>query len=99
MWAVGFFFFFQAEDGIRDYKVTGVQTCALPICTATCTGVSPRLEARCQVALSWTTPVSVRLKSVRTGWAVIRAPHEFSDSCHRATSASVSVQDFFACPI
>src|SRR5688500_19135683 len=24
-------FFFQAEDGIRDYKVTGVQTCALPI--------------------------------------------------------------------
>src|SRR5205807_3712734 len=26
-----FCFFFQAEDGIRDYKVTGVQTCALPI--------------------------------------------------------------------
>ena len=25
-------FFFQAEDGIRDYDVTGVQTCALPIC-------------------------------------------------------------------
>src|SRR5256885_12701338 len=30
LWIV--FFFFQAEDGIRDYKVTGVQTCALPIC-------------------------------------------------------------------
>src|SRR6266446_7292195 len=29
-----FFFFFQAEDGIRDYKVTGVQTCALPILRA-----------------------------------------------------------------
>src|SRR5256885_4109971 len=28
---VSVFFFFQAEDGIRDYKVTGVQTCALPI--------------------------------------------------------------------
>src|SRR3989339_963645 len=27
------FFFFQAEDGIRDWSVTGVQTCALPICT------------------------------------------------------------------
>ena len=27
-----YFFFFQAEDGIRDYDVTGVQTCALPIC-------------------------------------------------------------------
>src|SRR5262249_56336544 len=30
--AVGYaFFFFQAEDGIRDWSVTGVQTCALPI--------------------------------------------------------------------
>src|SRR5690606_39847868 len=27
------FFFFQAEDGIRDFHVTGVQTCALPIST------------------------------------------------------------------
>src|SRR2546426_6175733 len=36
------FFFFQAEDGIRDYKVTGVQTCALPISeflTAVCGGM------------------------------------------------------------
>src|SRR3954464_16105308 len=31
MAAVRVFFFFQAEDGIRDYRVTGVQTCALPI--------------------------------------------------------------------
>ena len=29
---VYWFFFFQAEDGIRDHCVTGVQTCALPIC-------------------------------------------------------------------
>src|SRR5258706_9950106 len=28
---VPWFFFFQAEDGIRDWSVTGVQTCALPI--------------------------------------------------------------------
>src|SRR2546422_6877482 len=28
---LSFFFFFQAEDGIRDVAVTGVQTCALPI--------------------------------------------------------------------
>src|SRR5260370_28323128 len=28
---VSYFFFFQAEDGIRDSSVTGVQTCALPI--------------------------------------------------------------------
>src|SRR5256886_9413124 len=31
-------FFFQAEDGIRDLTVTGVQTCALPICTYLTTG-------------------------------------------------------------
>src|SRR3989442_10196281 len=32
-------FFFQAEDGIRDADVTGVQTCALPILIATCVGI------------------------------------------------------------
>src|SRR2546430_7067997 len=32
-WIYLFFFFFQAEDGIRDLTVTGVQTCALPICS------------------------------------------------------------------
>src|SRR2546430_14631218 len=45
-----FFFFFQAEDGIRDLTVTGVQTCALPIylhtglvCfTATARSLDPR---------------------------------------------------------
>src|SRR3954449_9482258 len=31
MYVFCFFFFFQAEDGIRDESVTGVQTCALPI--------------------------------------------------------------------
>src|SRR2546421_8766173 len=35
------FFFFQAEDGIRDLIVTGVQTCALPIST----GASTRFRA------------------------------------------------------
>src|SRR2546427_11655514 len=43
-----FFFFFQAEDGIRDLTVTGVQTCALPIwyppCVHSvgCTEIVPR---------------------------------------------------------
>src|SRR3712207_7515422 len=32
--SIRFCFFFQAEDGIRDIGVTGVQTCALPICYA-----------------------------------------------------------------
>src|SRR5215475_14976583 len=37
------FFFFQAEDGIRDFHVTGVQTCALPICHH---GLAERSEDR-----------------------------------------------------
>src|SRR2546426_6607101 len=40
------FFFFQAEDGIRDYKVTGVQTCALPICARSCSA-SGRASRTC----------------------------------------------------
>src|SRR5205807_7450540 len=48
------FFFFQAEDGIRDYKVTGVQTCALPILLQApqiARVVSPLTE-RCWAALA-----------------------------------------------
>src|SRR5438067_4218492 len=39
-----FFFFFQAEDGIRDRNVTGVQTCALPICMMRAAGIPARFE-------------------------------------------------------
>src|SRR5256885_2866072 len=42
--SISFFFFFQAEDGIRDYKVTGVQTCALPICATDGCSVSSRVQ-------------------------------------------------------
>src|SRR2546430_7165699 len=44
-----FFFFFQAEDGIRDLTVTGVQTCALPILTRTLGGAN-----------GWTTPLAIQ---------------------------------------
>src|SRR5258708_16152263 len=52
------FFFFQAEDGIRDDLVTGVQTCALPICGAQIMGsgsrdgVSAAMAARSDAARS-----------------------------------------------
>src|SRR5690606_39775695 len=36
-------FFFQAEDGIRDFHVTGVQTCALPISIKLITGIGEPL--------------------------------------------------------
>src|SRR2546430_12607605 len=42
----GTFFFFQAEDGIRDLTVTGVQTCALPIYSQPPTGGPARERVR-----------------------------------------------------
>src|SRR6266481_4676073 len=49
-----FFFFFQAEDGIRDGTVTGVQTCALPILCAG--GERLLLPGRPTAALSSSAP-------------------------------------------
>src|SRR6266496_6057859 len=46
-----FLFFFQAEDGIRDLYVTGVQTCALPICLASAT--SPYLLQHADNPVAW----------------------------------------------
>src|SRR5437868_13975337 len=49
--ALYFLFFFQAEDGIRDRNVTGVQTCALPICdwlTTNCPGQRDNCVKRLQ---------------------------------------------------
>src|SRR6266700_2955358 len=51
--AVLFVFFFQAEDGIRDFHVTGVQTCALPILVSrACSGCSGLYEGGGTVASS-----------------------------------------------
>src|SRR2546422_728808 len=44
------FFFFQAEDGIRDVAVTGVQTCALPIFGPAAREVEPRRRDRVKLA-------------------------------------------------
>ena len=49
----GVVFFFQAEDGIRDYKVTGVQTCALPICMFPVNSRFYDGETRCMVILAF----------------------------------------------
>src|SRR5207249_7330732 len=67
-----FFFFFQAEDGIRDRNVTGVQTCALPIygeCDRARTSRTRRdgaartssTSTRCSTARHWTA------RSIKTG--------------------------------
>src|SRR5690606_39995716 len=45
-------FFFQAEDGIRDFHVTGVQTCALPICIIR-RQVDPFARLATSIAMVW----------------------------------------------
>src|SRR5256885_5466232 len=62
--SVVLFFFFQAEDGIRDYKVTGVQTCALPIFFAAPNSV-PRLS---QGWASGSAPRKPRVKPPKSSW-------------------------------
>src|SRR5690606_40502679 len=65
-----FFFFFQAEDGIRDFHVTGVQTCALPI-------LAPASRIRCGVRYMALLPVSINRQAPavpRTGRASARPP-------------------------
>src|SRR2546426_5245489 len=63
------FFFFQAEDGIRDYKVTGVQTCALPISDSFSAAESLRVDRSCRrataldPAMTVGTPLSWRISA------------------------------------
>src|SRR5207237_6886729 len=67
-----FCFFFQAEDGIRDSSVTGVQTCALPILDGTAgpVAVSPDLAEIYQLEM-WLNPAGF-LKAAKIGRASCR---------------------------
>src|SRR5205807_3747131 len=58
-----FFFFFQAEDGIRDYKVTGVQTCALPILEVAGAGYINARVNRAELAESLASDVKPRAEA------------------------------------
>src|SRR5437667_9344639 len=51
-----YLFFFQAEDGIRDRDVTGVQTCALPISSRPAAAILPALSPSRSAALSTRAP-------------------------------------------
>src|SRR5438034_355944 len=95
-----FFFFFQAEDGIRDHCVTGVQTCALPICFlrrpspsagGACSTVSAGKNATCS---SRTGPGKIRLGIARmhsttsSTIAIGRSPKRPSGTCARKPLAA-----------
>src|SRR6266508_6810710 len=66
---LNFFFFFQAEDGIRDGHVTGVQTCALPIFWKARPTVAGRVGG-----------IVVQIEDGVTGW-LVESPQECARAC------------------
>src|SRR3712207_6867152 len=69
------FFFFQAEDGIRDIGVTGVQTCALPIFWAFGMDAMHAFTARYREA----TAVDTRLLPYWDLYAALRPVHDIAE--------------------
>src|SRR3712207_8219772 len=69
------FFFFQAEDGIRDIGVTGVQTCALPILSVrpgtptVWKKVGPSAGTR-RVAEAPVTPSTLEISRIKVSWTL-----------------------------
>src|SRR5437762_795113 len=70
LFSVLFFFFFQAEDGIRDTSVTGVQTCALPVRAR---GLRTRLEVGAERGLTPFVGREHELTLLQERWAEARA--------------------------
>src|SRR5256885_12081774 len=79
-------YFFQAEDGIRDYKVTGVQTCALPIYCGARNPCLPCCASRDRLSRFWR----------RTCARACRPPccSCWADICCRRYSASGTYRSF-----
>src|SRR2546430_5491500 len=81
---VGVAFFFQAEDGIRDLTVTGVQTCALPIYRA----AQALVAARCRgAALAEARPAAGPGARRRRARKACRGAEEFARARHRNRDA------------
>src|SRR5256885_11770478 len=79
--SICFFFFFQAEDGIRDYKVTGVQTCALPI--------SERMRAGVELARALHPPPGRCRDDIRRALhgGALQVVHHAADAAHFLAAA------------
>src|SRR5260370_9970330 len=67
-----FFFFFQAEDGIRDSSVTGVQTCALPISAPT--GLKPVRAGRRRRSRQERLAYTILLPALGTLFVIVTIP-------------------------
>src|SRR6267143_4123506 len=81
MTGVSFFFFFQAEDGIRDGTVTGVQTCALPIFASESVGMR-RCTALCSCSALGCSREEASTAKIASRWCVTERP------CARQYSAN-----------
>src|SRR5437879_8739446 len=84
-------FFFQAEDGIRDTSVTGVQTCALPIYAAERTAVD--LRRRCTAAGSSSCRSSREKNATPDGRAAECRSHPDRARCAAAESRALPETD------
>src|SRR5437867_8073814 len=90
------YFFFQAEDGIRDRTVTGVQTCALPISLARSSGYG----GRAYNAFAGRTVPSARTPRLGTFWRVRAFVRDAMDpeigraSCRERVGVTVVVGTF-----
>src|SRR5207302_2731937 len=81
-------FFFQAEDGIRDFHVTGVQTCALPISTKLPICFEPEAgRSICASCLMRSRTRSITSAFVRRS---SDTSHSFTHSCLRSPAAFVA---------
>src|SRR5699024_11823805 len=76
---VAFFFFFQAEDGIRDRNVTGVQTCALPILTGF-GSVEALVFDMFGTVVDWRTNVAAEVASLLGEYVPSLDAYEFADA-------------------
>src|SRR2546422_1247711 len=80
-----FFFFFQAEDGIRDVAVTGVQTCALPISPTYSTCSSPDMR------LTWCSAATATEGNGDSGLFVLFGCRTAAGGSPRATTCETAV--------
>src|SRR2546430_15099529 len=87
-------FFFQAEDGIRDLTVTGVQTCALPIspasaphAAATTSELPPRLAAESTASRKFPVPAKASSAAASAAGAVLRSCVVAGVGCSAASGA------------
>src|SRR5437879_13040125 len=88
MTAVLLVFFFQAEDGIRDTSVTGVQTCALPICllgaSLAADSEAAQLKPGGQLEVGGT--IRSEERRVGKGWSIGGLPRETDNKIGGASS-------------